>query len=96
METNGLADEHNIEENSRVYAETNWSDTGILDWEPLYRGSMKSLVIGDFHYILNGDGVEELYDLTRDPAEEHDLSAAPELAPVLQAARSALDSIVSH
>ena len=84
-----------IDDATPVLAEVNRS--GISkSWEPVSRGPMKSLIIGDMHYILNGDGVEELYDLARDPAEEHDLSAAPEMATVLERARSALDSIVSH
>ena len=34
---------------------------------------MKSLIDGGMHYILNGDGIEELYDLRADPGETHDL-----------------------
>ena len=39
---------------------------------------MQSVVEDPFHYILNGDGVEELYDLRQDPRELKDLSADPE------------------
>jgi hypothetical protein len=35
---------------------------------------MKSLVINAVHYIRNGDGIEELYDLETDPAEERDFA----------------------
>ena len=56
---------------------------------------MKSLVIGDMHYIRNGDGVEELYDLSVDPEEEQDLSGAPRMKAVLEVARITLDSILS-
>jgi arylsulfatase A-like enzyme len=41
---------------------------------PAFRGSMRSVVEGDQHYILNGDGVEELYDYVRDPAESINLA----------------------
>jgi hypothetical protein len=34
---------------------------------------MKSLITGDMHYILNGDGSEEVYDLRDDPAEHNNL-----------------------
>ena len=44
---------------------------------PVHRGPMTSLVSGGLHYIRNGDGREELYDLDSDSAEEHDLAAAP-------------------
>jgi len=41
---------------------------------PSSRGPMKSLVRYPYHYILNGDGVEEVYDLSVDPAEFEDLA----------------------
>ena len=44
--------------------------------EPVTRGSMQSPILGDYHYILNGDGVEELYDWHRDPGEREDLSGS--------------------
>ncbi|MDX1579287.1 MAG: sulfatase, partial [Gemmatimonadota bacterium] len=57
---------------------------------PTSRGDMKSVVVGPLHYILNGDGAEELYDLTVDPDEVNDLSeterghlALPELRAAL-------------
>jgi hypothetical protein len=88
--------EDDVAEPLPVLAETRWSEAGqVLDWEPLARGSMKSLVIGDMHYIRNGDGVEELYDLSVDAAEEQDLSTASEMAAVLERARAVLDSIVT-
>lgn len=36
-------------------------------------GDMKSLVIGTWHYIRNGDGSEELYDVATDPWETRDV-----------------------
>ena len=42
--------------------------------EPVSRGDMFSLYQGSWHYILNGDGVPELYDLAYDRSETHDLS----------------------
>ena len=91
------AGEDDVAEPLPVLAETRWSEAGqVLDWEPLARGSMKSLVIGDMHYILNGDGVEELYDLSVDPEEERDLSGQPQSTAVLEQARFSLDSILSR
>ncbi len=46
--------------------------------KPVSRGDMKSLALNGLHYIKNGDGVEELYDLKVDRAEERDLAGLPE------------------
>ncbi len=46
-------------------------------WMPISKGNMNSLVVDRYHYIKNGDGREELYDLEIDPLEQHNL-ARPE------------------
>jgi hypothetical protein len=51
--------------------------------EPITRGNMSSIRAGDLYYILNGDGVEELYDLAKDPAEEINLARSAEFRPIL-------------
>jgi arylsulfatase A-like enzyme len=40
---------------------------------PIGKGDMKALVLDSLHYILNGDGSEEVYDVVRDPMERHNL-----------------------
>jgi arylsulfatase A-like enzyme len=60
-------------------------------WMPIHRGDMKSLVEGPLHYIRNGDGTEELYDMLRDPAALRDISGSQ--TPSLGRLRFALDSI---
>jgi hypothetical protein len=45
-------------------------------WLPVSKGNMKSLVSGQWHYIFNGDGVEELYDFENDLDESRDLAKA--------------------
>ncbi|MEM7199944.1 MAG: sulfatase [Planctomycetota bacterium] len=55
---------------------------------PHSKGDMKSIVVDRLHYILGGDGSEELYDPVADPLEEHDLSA--ERPDALARARAAL------
>jgi arylsulfatase A-like enzyme len=47
---------------------------------PASKGAMTSIVIREFHYIRGGDGVEELFDLKRDPNELRDLANLPEMA----------------
>lgn len=42
--------------------------------EPNASGPMHSVLQGGLHYIANGDGTEELYDLSEDPREESNLS----------------------
>jgi arylsulfatase A-like enzyme len=45
---------------------------------PIFRGSMRSVRVGDLKYIRNLDGGEELFDLAADPLESTNLAAAPE------------------
>ncbi len=61
------------------------------EWMPIMRGSMRSIVHDGYHYILNGDGVEELYRLD-DPAEDRNLATLPELEPTLAELRRRLDA----
>jgi arylsulfatase A-like enzyme len=48
------------------------------DSVPISRGPMKSLTARGLHYILNGDGQEELYDYVADDAETSNLMNAPD------------------
>jgi arylsulfatase A-like enzyme len=57
---------------------------------PVTKGDMKSLVEGDLHFILNGDGTGELYDMRADPREEHDLADTPAGAEIAQRMRAQL------
>jgi hypothetical protein len=36
---------------------------------------MKAVVLDSLHYVRNGDGSEEVYDIVRDPLERHNLLA---------------------
>lgn len=40
-------------------------------------GPMHSVLQGNLHYIVNGDGTEDLYDLSMDPDEKSNLSHQP-------------------
>ncbi len=39
---------------------------------------MRSLCLGSYRYIFNGDGTEEVYRFIYDPLEFHDIVASPE------------------
>jgi arylsulfatase A-like enzyme len=61
-------------------------------WLPASRGDMASLIVDSMHYIRNGDGSEELYDLARDPEEKTNLAGSGSAAtePFRSALRNAL------
>ncbi len=63
-------------------------------WVPVSRGTMRSVVVGDYRYIRAGDGGEELFDFQRDAAETTDLSHQPGRQSDLVSLRSALDRIL--
>jgi arylsulfatase A-like enzyme len=61
---------------------------GQPSWFPSSRGDMKSVLVRGLRYIRNGDGSEELYDLTGDPGERRNLISVPEHQPALMDARA--------
>jgi arylsulfatase len=60
--------------------------------EPLHAGRMMSVVWRRWHYIRNGDGSEEFYDLTVDPWERNDRSGEPALADTIARLRDWADA----
>ncbi len=60
---------------------------------PVTKGDMKSLIESAHHYIRNGDGREELYDLTTDPAELTDLAPAEQARPALLRSRTMVQEL---
>jgi arylsulfatase A-like enzyme len=60
---------------------------------PTSAGDMFAIVRGDMHYILNAGGREELYDLARDPQEQHDLATDTSRQAVLAGMRATLDTL---
>jgi arylsulfatase A-like enzyme len=62
-------------------------------WLPLAEGTMYSAVLGNFHYIVNGDGTEELFDLSVDPNELVDVSDSAWAQGTLQQAREDLERL---
>ncbi|MCI0435925.1 MAG: sulfatase-like hydrolase/transferase, partial [Gemmatimonadetes bacterium] len=57
---------------------------------PVSKGDMTSVIADPHHYIMRGDGEEELYDIRVDPSELHGLAGSPELANVLRQLRERL------
>lgn len=74
------------------------AETSGREWlaphNPVSRGDIRSLIIGDMHYILNGDGAEELYRISTDPWEQDNLVDRPELAGELHRFRSVMDQVI--
>ena len=61
--------------------------------QPLLRGNIRSVVLDSLHYILNGDGVEELFQPGRDAWEIRNLAGLPEFKPAMDAYRAALQAL---
>jgi len=60
-------------------------------WYPVERGpAMYSLTDSAYHYILSGDGTEELFHISVDPAESTNLAGNPGMESVLNGFRSTL------
>jgi arylsulfatase A-like enzyme len=61
--------------------------------DPTHRGVMQSVIRGNLHYIVNGDGVEELYNWRQDPEEAANLAGAPEARAQMEQMRRLLDEV---
>jgi arylsulfatase A-like enzyme len=68
---------------------------GLPEWYPLSAGEMKSLITERYHYIRNGNGLEELYDYTSDPLEQNNLASIEGGRKMLDQLRTYLDSVLS-
>jgi arylsulfatase A-like enzyme len=66
---------------------------GVGTQTPLAKGRMTSLVAGHYHYIRNGDGREELYDIQVDADESKNLAESPECESVLEQMRQRLATV---
>lgn len=60
---------------------------------PSYNGTITSVVIDDKVYIRDAFQREELYGLFSDPSESDNLADLPEMAPVLDRGRAAVDRV---
>ena len=66
----------------------------LPSWMPGAKGNMRSVFVGPYHLIRNGDGREELYDVVADPLEKTDLSQSPAVGAELLHIRATLDSLL--
>ncbi len=64
-------------------------------WFPASKGDMQSLILEGYHYIKNGDGHEELYDIEADPWEKHDLAGSERTATKMVELRRHLQSVLT-
>jgi arylsulfatase A-like enzyme len=62
-------------------------------WYPISKGNMKSLIAGRHHYIRNGDGQEELYDIEADPHEALNSAETEASRTVIERLRALLPQI---
>jgi arylsulfatase A-like enzyme len=67
---------------------------GVLPSWPIAAGDMFAVIDSDLHYILDGAGREQLFDLTTDPLQQHDLAAEPGYETELARMRRLLDEMV--
>lgn len=74
---------------SPIYGEVDYA-RNLPASMPVSQGSMKSVVIDGHHFILGGDGAEEMYDVIVDPWERKNVLSVPELSGTVQRARAAL------
>lgn len=89
---NGTANADNATRSPLLSEVTVGPDTHPQD--PLSKGDMRSLVVDRKHYILNGDGSEEVYDLDADPQENKNLAESDEGRQITQRYRSLLKNDV--
>lgn len=63
--------------------------------DPIQQGPMQSIVRANLHFIRNGDGREELYDVAADPREEENLAEANGGDPRLPELRRVMDEMMA-
>jgi arylsulfatase A-like enzyme len=72
---------------SPIYGEVDYA-RNLPAATPISQGSMKSVVVDGHHFILGGDGAEEMYDVMGDPWERRNVFPVPQLGGTVQRARA--------
>jgi len=70
--------------------------TELQLYSPGSRGNMKTLIEGDYHYVQNGDGTEELFNWVADPGETRNLAALPDTRFLIDGFRRTLAGAVKR
>jgi arylsulfatase A-like enzyme len=78
-----------VEAQSPVLSQLDFA-SNLPEWYPVSKGNMQSLMTDRYHYIKNGDGQEEIYDLQNDPGEKRNLIRLEDSAGILQQFRLSL------
>jgi len=89
-------DRADIKPPETVLSEIRTGGSALLPRYPVAHGDMQSVIVGNLHYIHNGDGRVELYDTRTDPLEQHDLAGLPALRHTAAALQAALDSVLAR
>ncbi len=76
-----------------LLSEVNYAPN-LPDRFPVSKGDMKSLIYNRFHYILNGDLREELYNFENDPWEQQNLAGTSEFSQIMDQFREALSGML--
>ena len=71
-----------------ILAEVRYA-SGLPERYPVSQGDLHSAMFGSVRYLLNGNGSEELYDLSTDPGERHNLIADSSRVRALERLRGA-------
>jgi arylsulfatase A-like enzyme len=61
--------------------------------DPVFKGRMWSMVSPPYHYILGGDGMQELFHFVRDTAESVNLAPDSAMRPLVARLRAIVDSV---
>ncbi len=75
-----------------VLSEVGRAKFPLLEFYPVAKGNMKSLVIGPHHFIRNGEG----YDTVEDPIEKRDMAGTSEGDRLIPQFGRLLDQVVSQ
>jgi arylsulfatase A-like enzyme len=59
-------------------------DGSLPGFWPVSAGDLKSMILGNWHYVERSDGRRELYDVSRDRQEEVNLAQMPEAREFVQ------------
>jgi arylsulfatase A-like enzyme len=81
-------------EGGYLLSEVNYAPN-LPEWFPVSKGDMKSLINNGYHYILNGDLQEELYNFENDPWEQQNLAGTSEFSQLLEQFRGVLAGMLS-